>query len=158
MVGLYFIEAELFKIKDAMERMAFVTGHTDFFLGNIPVKIIQLILFTYSDKRFFLLKISGCFAGLDAVNGQLLFSIIFYKNSYSGNIMCVLVGCLRFGVIERTERLTAKIRIFSFFPIKAECGQFFLFKMANITDHRPRVHVQKSPDPFVFTMRIDRVA
>ena len=68
------------------------------------------------------------------------------------------MGFFRFGIVIPTKRLTAEKRIFSSLPIIGEFGEVFFFNMANLTEHKPRMHVQKGPDPFIFAMGIQRVA
>jgi len=68
------------------------------------------------------------------------------------------MGRLRFGVIERTERLTAKKCVFSLFPIIGELRKVFFFNMANLTEHKPGMHVQKRPHQLILAVRIQRVA
>ena len=86
-VGLQLIEAQLFKIKDAVGRVTFVTGNRDPFFRNIPVKKIQVFGFLLGRQRFFIMMILIGLAGFIGIEGQLVFAVVFCKNRYPGNEM-----------------------------------------------------------------------
>jgi hypothetical protein len=68
--GRLFAKAKLLKIQDAVKRMALVTGHADFLLGDVPVKIIQAFGSLLVRQVFFFLKELFCLARILGIECQ----------------------------------------------------------------------------------------
>ena len=64
------------------------------------------------------------------------------------------MGLAGMRIIVGSKRLAAEFGVFRVMPLIREIFKFTSFDVTYITEHKPGMHIQQSPDNFVFTMRI----